>query len=83
MSSWPIFGPNHIARWPPSETSDAPAVTATAPVAPTSKAEPSSCSGERGVRANLGRRGGGPGGSSTGEEERPKDIAYNNAYVEG
>ena len=45
MSSLPTLGPNHTAQWPPSETSTAPAVTATAPVAPTLKSEPASRSG--------------------------------------
>ena len=82
MSSRPTHGPNHTARWPPSETSATPTVTATAPVVPT-KAEPASCSGGRGVGANPGRGGEGPGGGSTGEEEQPNAIAYNTAYVEG
>ena len=68
MRSRPTIGPNHTAKWPPS---------------PTLKAEPASCSGGRGVGANLGRGGGGPGGGSAGREERPNAIAYNNAYVEG
>ena len=50
---------------------------------PTLKAEPASHSGGRGVRANLGRGGRGTGRSSAGKEERPKSIAYNNAYMEG
>ena len=45
MSSQPTLGPNHTARCPPSETPAAPAVTATATVAPTLKAEPESRSG--------------------------------------
>ena len=78
MSSRPTKGPNHAARWPPPETTATPLVTATAPVAPT-KAKPASRSGGRGVGATPGRGGGGPGGDSTGEEERPNAISYNNA----
>ena len=47
------------------------------------KAEPESRGGGQGVCVTPGRRGGGPGGGSTGEEERPNAIAYNNAYMEG
>ena len=47
------------------------------------KAEPASRSGGRGVGANPGRAGGGPGGGGTGEEERPNNIAYKNAYMKG
>ena len=83
VSSQPTPGPNHTARWPPSETSSAPTVTATAKVAPTLKAERASRSGGQLVGANLGRGGGGTGGGSAGEEERPNAIVYNNAYVEG
>ena len=82
MSSRPTQVPNHTAQWPQSETSATPLVTATAPVAPT-KAEPASRGGGQGVGATPGRGCGGPGGGSTGEEERPNVIAYNNAYVEG
>ena len=82
MSSLLTQGPNHTARWTPSETSDTPTVTATAPVVPT-KAKPASRSSGRGVSANPGRGGGGPGGGITGEEERPNSIAYNNAYLDG
>ena len=57
-------------------------MTATAPVAPT-KAKPASRSGGRGVGANPGRGGRVPGGGSTGEEQRPNAIAYNNVYMEG
>ena len=54
--------PNHTALWPPLENSAAPAVTASAMVAPTLKAEPASRIGGRGVGANPARRGGGTGG---------------------
>ena len=57
-------------------------MTSTALVAPT-KAEPGSRGGGRGIGATPGHGGGGPGGGSTGEEEQPNAIAYNNAYVEG
>ena len=82
MSSRPTQGPNHTARWPPSETSATPTVIATAPVAPT-KAEPASHSDGRGVGANPGRGGRVPGGGSTGEVEQTDAKAYNNAYLEG
>ena len=82
MSSSPTQDPNHAARWPPPETASTPLVTAIEPVA-SMKAEPESCSGGQGISATPGRGGGGPGGINTGEEERPNEIAYNNAYVEG
>ena len=83
MSSQPTPGPKHTDQWPPSETSAAPAVTTTATVAPTLKAEPASRSGGREVGANPGRGGRSTGGGSTVEAERPNAIAYNSAYVEG
>ena len=82
MSSRLTQGPNPTSRWPPLETSATPLVTATVPVAPM-KAKPENRGGGRGVGATPVRGGGGPGGGGTGEEERPNNIAYKNAYMKG
>ena len=59
----------------------APQRTVPAPTAPTNT-DPASCEGGRGVSANLSGGGGGAESGSTGEEDRPNAIAYNNAYME-
>ena len=82
MSSRLTQGPNPTSRWPPLETSATPLVTATVPVAPM-KAKPANRGGGRGVGATPVRGGGGPGGGSTGEEEQPNAITYNNVFLEG
>ena len=84
MSTCLTPGPTHPDRWPTSETSAAPSVSAaTATVAPTLKAELARRSGRRGGRRNPGRGGGGVGGGGAGDKERLHSMAYNNAYVEG
>ena len=83
MSTQPTPVPNHTTRWPPSETSAAPVLTAAATVAPTLKSEPASQNGGWGVGAKPARGGGGTGGGNAGEEDRLNIIAYNNAYIEG
>ena len=81
MSPRPIQGMHTSARWAPAETPTAPPRTVPTPKAP-SKAEPASRRGGRGVSANPSSGGVWAGGGSTGEDERPNAIAYNNADVE-